>query len=43
MKRRFADLGATPQFASPAAYAAFIAVETEKFSKAVKISGAKVE
>jgi tripartite-type tricarboxylate transporter receptor subunit TctC len=43
MKRRFAELGAIPQFASPAAYAAFIAVETEKFSKAVKISGAKVE
>jgi tripartite-type tricarboxylate transporter receptor subunit TctC len=43
MKRRFADLGATPQFVSPAQYAAFVAAETEKFSKAVKISGAKVE
>jgi tripartite-type tricarboxylate transporter receptor subunit TctC len=43
MKRRFADLGATPQFGSPAQYAAFVAAETEKFSKAVKISGAKVD
>jgi tripartite-type tricarboxylate transporter receptor subunit TctC len=43
MKRRFADLGATPQFVSPAQYAAFVAAETEKFAKAVKFSGAKAE
>src|SRR5262249_19831854 len=43
MQQRFADLGATPQFFSPAQYAAFIATETDKFAEAVKISGAKVE
>jgi tripartite-type tricarboxylate transporter receptor subunit TctC len=43
MKKRFADLGATPQIVSPAQYAAFVAAETEKFAKAVKFSGAKVE
>jgi len=43
MRRRFADLGVTPQFVSPAQYAAFVAAETEKFAKAVKFSGAKVE
>jgi tripartite-type tricarboxylate transporter receptor subunit TctC len=43
MKRRFADLGATPQFVSPAQYTAFVAAETEKFAEAVKFSGAKAE
>jgi tripartite-type tricarboxylate transporter receptor subunit TctC len=43
MKRRFADLGAAPQVVSPSEYAAFVAAETEKFAKAVKFSGAKVE
>jgi tripartite-type tricarboxylate transporter receptor subunit TctC len=43
MKRRFADLGVTPQVVSPPEYAAFVAAETEKFAKAVKFSGAKVE
>jgi len=43
MRRRFADLGAMPQFVSPAQYAAFVAAETEKFAKVVKLSGAKVE
>jgi tripartite-type tricarboxylate transporter receptor subunit TctC len=43
MKKRFSELGAAPQFASPAQYSAFVAAETEKFAKAVKFSGARAE
>jgi tripartite-type tricarboxylate transporter receptor subunit TctC len=43
MKSRFADFGARPQPVSPAQYAAFVAAEAEKFAKAVKFSGAKVD
>jgi tripartite-type tricarboxylate transporter receptor subunit TctC len=43
MKRRFADLGATPQLVSSAQYSAFVAAEIEKFAKAVKFSGARAE
>lgn len=43
MKQRFAELGASAHVVSPAQYAAFIAAETEKFAKAVRISGAKVD
>jgi tripartite-type tricarboxylate transporter receptor subunit TctC len=42
MKARMADLGMTVQIsATPADYGAFIADETEKWSKVVKFSGAK--
>jgi tripartite-type tricarboxylate transporter receptor subunit TctC len=42
MKARMADLGMTVQIsAKPADYGAFIADETEKWSKVVKFSGAK--
>ena len=44
MKARLADLGMTAQIsAAPADYAKFIAAETEKWSKVVKFSGAKVD
>jgi tripartite-type tricarboxylate transporter receptor subunit TctC len=43
MKKRFSELGAAPQFASPTQYSAFVAAETEKFAKAVKFSGARAE
>jgi len=43
MKQRLAEMGATPHVVSPGQYAEFLAAETEKFAKAVRISGAKVE
>jgi len=43
MKQRFAEMGATPHVVTPAKYAEFLAAETERFARAVKISGARVE
>jgi tripartite-type tricarboxylate transporter receptor subunit TctC len=43
MKTHLADIGATPHVATPAQYRAFVATETQKWAKAVKFSGAKVE
>jgi tripartite-type tricarboxylate transporter receptor subunit TctC len=40
---RFVELGAVPHVATPAEYASFVATETEKWAKAVKFSGAKVD
>lgn len=40
---RFAELGATPILLSPADADAFVAAETEKWAKAVKFAGAKVD
>jgi tripartite-type tricarboxylate transporter receptor subunit TctC len=40
---RFAELGATPMLLSPADADAFVAAETEKWAKAVKFAGAKVD
>jgi tripartite-type tricarboxylate transporter receptor subunit TctC len=42
IKARLADLGAAPFIATPAEMDAFVAVETERWGKAVKFSGAKV-
>jgi tripartite-type tricarboxylate transporter receptor subunit TctC len=43
MKARLADLGAVPMPMTPAECGKFIAEETEKWSKVVKFTGAKVE
>lgn len=43
MKQRFAEMGATPHAVTPGQYAEFLAAETERFAKAVRISGARVE
>lgn len=43
MKQRLAEFGATPHVVAPGPYAEFVAAETERFAKAVRISGAKVE
>jgi len=43
IKARFAELGAAPFIVTPAAFAAFLAAETEKWGKAVKFSGASVD
>jgi tripartite-type tricarboxylate transporter receptor subunit TctC len=41
LKTRFADLGGTVLPSSPADFGKFIAEETEKWAKVVKLSGAK--
>jgi tripartite-type tricarboxylate transporter receptor subunit TctC len=43
IKARLADLGAAPFIATPAEMAAFVADETERWGRAVKFSGAKVD
>jgi tripartite-type tricarboxylate transporter receptor subunit TctC len=43
MKRRLADMGGTALGGSPADFANFIVVETEKWGKVVKFSGAKLD
>jgi tripartite-type tricarboxylate transporter receptor subunit TctC len=43
IKARFGELGAAPFIVTPAAFAAFLAAETEKWGKAVKFSGASVD
>jgi tripartite-type tricarboxylate transporter receptor subunit TctC len=43
LKAGFADLGAVVLGGSPADFAKFIAVETEKWAKAIKYAGIKPE
>jgi tripartite-type tricarboxylate transporter receptor subunit TctC len=43
IKKRLADIGAEPGGMSPANFAAFIAVETAKWSKVIKDSGATID
>ncbi len=43
IKARFADLGAVPFVATPAQMVAHVATETERWGRAVKFSGAKVD
>jgi tripartite-type tricarboxylate transporter receptor subunit TctC len=43
LKARLADLGAEPMSMTPAEFEKFIAVETEKWGKVVKLAGIKVE
>ena len=43
IKARLDDLGATPFAGSPSAFAAFIAAETEKWSKVIKFANIKPE
>jgi len=43
MKRRLADMGGTALAGSPADFGKLIVVETEKWSKVVKFSGAKLD
>ena len=43
MKLRLADLGATPDIATPSEYRAFLVAETDKWAKAVRFSGAKID
>ena len=38
---RLAELGTTPLFFSPAEFGAFVQLETEKWARVVKFSGAK--
>jgi tripartite-type tricarboxylate transporter receptor subunit TctC len=43
IKMRLAELGTTPLLFSPAEFGAFVQVETEKWARVVKFSGAKQE
>ena len=43
IKARFVDLGAVPFSATPKEMVAYVAAETEKWGRAVKFSGAKVD
>jgi len=43
MKSRIAQLGGIPLLGSPAQFGKLIVVETEKWAKVVKFSGAKAE
>jgi tripartite-type tricarboxylate transporter receptor subunit TctC len=43
MKTRLANLGAEPMLMTPAEFEKFIAVETEKWSKVVKLAGIKAD
>lgn len=43
IKARLADLGGAPFIATPAEMAAFVAAEVERWGRAVKFSGAKVD
>ena len=43
LKARFTDLGATVFPCSPADFTKFLTVETEKWAKVIKFSGAKSE
>jgi tripartite-type tricarboxylate transporter receptor subunit TctC len=43
LRARFADLGVEPMSMTPAEFEKFIAVETEKWGKLVKLAGVKVD
>ena len=43
LKTRLANLGAEPMSMTPAEFEKFIAVETEKWSKVVKLAGIKAD
>jgi hypothetical protein len=43
MRARLAELGGDPLIGSPAEFWKIHAMETEKWAKAVKVSGARVE
>jgi tripartite-type tricarboxylate transporter receptor subunit TctC len=43
IKARLADLGIAPMSMKPADFGKFMSEETEKWGKAVKFSGAKVD
>ena len=43
LRARFADLGVEPMSMTPAEFEKFIAVETEKWGKVVKLAGIKVD
>lgn len=43
MKQRLAEQGSEPSANSPAEFKQFIAAESEKWARIVRISGAKVE